>query len=383
MRKILILAAVLCVTAGAQAQQQYYRSRQHENSWSENSHYCIRRPQPSRQQLYVGVDFRTYFDNREYDGMGGFDISQTFFAAQITPKIGWQWNSRNRLVFGAELERTFGDNSHFISEVQPLMYYRFMTPHVKALAGVFEREELRMDAYPLAMMSDEMRFYENRLQGLMGRYTSTAREDTFVELSVDWCGIATETTRERFRILSAGRYTAGRFLFGYAFSMFHFAQTTHGGGVSDNLMAYPYVGTRFRAFFDFDIELGGIVAPQRIRSFDDGWKIPVGGQLKFAMSKWGVMLENTFYCGDGLMPYYWLYGSEFYAGERLWSATKGVYNRTRLGYKRAFFDDTLEVEAFVLVHYDGVAAGTSQQVKVNVKLEKLFGMNGANRNRRY
>lgn len=356
MKKFLILlTTALCMmtTAGVQAQE--------------------------KQHLVVGVDFETFFDNREYAGMGGFDVSQTFFAAQITPKIGWQWNRNNRIVFGAELMKRFGDNHHFISEVQPLMYYRFMTPAVKALAGVFKRSELHTEAYPLVMMSDEMRFYDNRIQGLMGRYTSTRRKDTFVELSFDWCGLRGDLSREKFRIMSAGRYTAEWFRMGYAVSMFHFSVSNAGGGVSDNLMAYPYVGARFNAWLDFDIEVGAVVAPQRIRELNAGWKSPAGAQLTVGLSKWGVKLENTLYCGDGVMPYWYLYGSEFYAGERMWSTTEGVYNRTKIGYSRRFFNDTLEVEAFVLVHYDGVAAGTSQQIKLNVDLEKIFGKRGKHR----
>ena len=343
MKRFLILLTALCgMTAGAQA-----------------------------QKLIVGAGFETYFDNREYVG-NEFDTSKTLFSARLTPRIGVQWGGRNRLVFAVDMLQNFGDNERFLSEVRPLMYYRFESPRVKALAGVFERSELRSDAYPLAMMSDSMRFYDNRIQGFMGRYTSAVRDDSFVELSFDWCGLAGETSRERFRIISAGRYTAEWFRFGYALSLFHFAQTLSGGGVSDNAMIYPYVGARFNAYFDFDIEFGAVAAPQRIRAFDEGWKAPAGGQLTVSMSRWGVRLENTLYCGDGLMPYYALYGGEFYAGERFWSTSKGVYNRTRIGYERSFFDRTLSVEAFLAVHYDGTGAGTSQQIKVAVDLEKMF-----------
>lgn len=349
MKRFLILLTALCgMTAGAQA-----------------------------QKLIVGAGFETYFDNREYVG-NEFDTSKTLFSARLTPRIGVQWGGRNRLVFAVDMLQNFGDNEKFLSEVRPLMYYRYRTDRVKALAGIFERNELKMNAYPLAMMGDEMRFYDNRIQGFMGRYTSARREDSFVEMSFDWCGMQSETSRERFRIMSAGRYTADWFRFGYALSVFHFAQTTEGGGVSDNTMVYPYVGARFNAYFDFDIEFGAIAAPQRIREFDEGWKAPAGGQLTVSMSRWGVKLENILYCGDGIMPYYNLYGSEFYVGERFWSTTKGVYNRTKIGYEHSFFDDTLSVEAFLLVHYDGTGTGTSQQIKLSVDLEKMFGK-GKNR----
>ena len=356
MRKFLtLLTALCCMMAAAHAQE--------------------------HQRVVVGAGFETYFDNREYTG-NRFDVSQTLFSARLTPRIGWQWNDRNRIVFAVDMLQNFGDNERFLSEVRPLMYYRFSSERVKALAGIFERNELKTNAYPLAMMSDEMRFYDNRIQGFMGRYTSASRDDSFVELSFDWCGRRGENSRERFRIMSAGRYTAEWFRFGYAASLYHFALNAAGGGVSDNLMAYPYVGAQFDACLHFDIEFGAVAAPQRIRELGEGWKIPAGAQLTVSLSKWGVKLENTLYCGDGLMPYWSLYGSEFYAGERFWSTTEGVYNRTRIGYGRSFFDDTLEVEAFVLVHYDGTGAGTSQQIKVSVDLEKMFGMGKKHRYKR-
>lgn len=333
------------------------------------------------QRLVVGAGFETYFDNREYSG-NEFDVSKTLFSARLTPRIGVQWGGRNRLVFAVDMLQNFGDNERFLSEVRPLMYYAYEAERVKAMAGIFERRELQLDGYPLAMMSDEMRFYDNRIQGFMGRYMSARRKGSFVEMSFDWCGMRGETSRERFRLMSAGRYTAEWFRFGYALSMYHFSVSDAGGGVSDNLMAYPYVGARFNAYFDFDIEFGAIVAPQRIRQLEQGWKAPAGGQLKVGISRWGVQLENTLWCGDGLMPYWSLYGSEFYAGERFWSTTKGVYNRTKIGYGRSFFGDTLEVEAFLLVHYDGTGTGTSQQIKLSVDLEKMFRIGRGSRHKR-
>ena len=215
MKRFFPLLILLCgVAAGAQAQVQA----------QENQH------------LVVGAGFETYFDNREYSG-NEFDRSLTLFSARLTPRIGWQWNDRHRVVFGVEMLQHFGDNEKFLSEVRPLMYYRYQTDRVKALAGIFERSELQTEAYPLAMMSDRMRFYDSRIQGFMSRYTSARRDDTFVEMSVDWCGMQSPTSRERFRIMSAGRYTAEWFRFGYAMSLYHFAQTTEGGGVSDTLMA--------------------------------------------------------------------------------------------------------------------------------------------------
>lgn len=324
------------------------------------------------QQILAGAGFSTMFDNREYSG-NRFDISQTMFSARLTPRVGIEWNERNRVVAAVDLLQNFGDNERFLTRARPLMYYRFNSRNVTAAAGIFDRSELSEDAYPLAMIGDSVRYYDNRVQGFMGRYTSSLRGDTYVELSLDWCGMLGPTSRERFRILSAGRYTAGWFRFGYALQLYHYAMTMNGGGVSDNTMVYPYVGARFDAYFDFDVELGALVAPQRIRSSGKGWEMPAGGQLKLRMSRWGVFLENTLYCGDSLMPHINQFEEgDFYCGERFWSTTKGIYNRTEIGYSRKFFDGTLEVGAGLRLHYDGVGMGTSQQIRVRVDLEKVF-----------
>ena len=44
----------------------------------------------SAQNLIVGADFATRFDNREYAN-NDFNESQTLFSARFTPRIGVEW----------------------------------------------------------------------------------------------------------------------------------------------------------------------------------------------------------------------------------------------------------------------------------------------------
>lgn len=44
----------------------------------------------SAQNLIVGADFATRFDNREYAN-NDFNESQTLFSARLTPRIGVEW----------------------------------------------------------------------------------------------------------------------------------------------------------------------------------------------------------------------------------------------------------------------------------------------------
>ena len=61
----------------------------------------------SAQNLIVGADFATRFDNREYAN-NDFNESQTLFSARFTPRIGVEWMEKNRLIFGVDLLQNFG-----------------------------------------------------------------------------------------------------------------------------------------------------------------------------------------------------------------------------------------------------------------------------------
>ena len=337
------------------------------------------------QELLVGVDFDNRFDNREYAG-NEFNVPQTLFSARLTPLVGIEWMEKNRLVVGVEMLRNFGQynapRDPFMSDVKPLMYYRFKTPNVQADAGIFDRGELMGD-YSAAFFSDSTRFYHNRLSGFLGRYVSTERPGTYIELALDWEGMFSAESREMFRILSAGRYsTRPGFYVGYALSLFHFAGSELNRNVTDNLLLNPHLGWKFNAFFDFDIRGGLLAAPQRGRSVDNYWRMPCGGQLDITISRWGVKLENNLYLGQNLQPLRGYianaetgatYAAEgLYAGESFYATTKHVYNRTWLGYDRRFFHDTLHVEAGMVFHYDGTGMGTQQVVQLSVNLQRLF-----------
>lgn len=337
------------------------------------------------QELLVGVDFDNRFDNREYAG-NEFNVPQTLFSARLTPLVGVEWMEKNRLVVGVEMLRNFGQynapRDPFMSDVKPLMYYRFKTPNVQADAGIFDRGELMGD-YSAAFFSDSTRFYHNRLSGFLGRYVSTERPGTYIELALDWEGMFSVESREMFRLLSAGRYTTRPgFYVGYALSLFHFAGSELNRNVTDNLLLNPHLGWAFNAFFDFDIRGGLLAAPQRGRSVDNYWRLPCGGQLDITISRWGVKLENNLYLGQNLQPLRGYvsnpetgatYAAEgLYAGESFYATTKHIYNRTWIGYDRRFFGDTLHVEAGMAFHYDGTGMGTQQVVQLSVNLQRLF-----------
>ena len=340
-------------------------------------------------RVLTGVDFTTYFDNFEYTGTT-LGESGTFFSARFTPKVGIEWDESNSIIVGADLFTDFGNDSKFISKARPQVYYRFASPKVRAYAGIFDRKEMA-GYYSELFFSDEARFYENRIQGIMGQYLGNRG---YAELSIDWCGMYSEQARERFRILSASRYDfvkKGLLYGGYALQVFHFAGSEQiSGSVVDNIIVNPYIGTQFKAFFDFDIKLHGIITMQRDRAVEDKAQYPGGAMLQLRMSKWGVYLEEQIYTGDNLMPYYYSapnnafpqgYGSSLYYGSTMFGTSPywGEGNNsdcsffdTRIGYANTFFNDTVRLNAFIAMQCDGKKWGTRQMVELSINLFKGF-----------
>lgn len=323
------------------------------------------------QQFFVGADFTTRFDNREYTGTYFADASETFFSARLTPQAGLRWDERNSLTVAVDLLQDFGDGARFLTEAKPQVFYQFHSPKVLAAAGIFPREILMGD-YGEAFFDRSYLFYHNRISGVMGNYRS---ERGFVELAIDWEGMQSKTIREKFRILSAGRYEGERLYGGYALSLLHYAKTSDPApeeGVVDNLLVNPFAGIRFSAYFDFDIRLGYLQSLQRDRIAENGWVMPKGGMIDIRLSRWGLTLGNMLYAGQNLMPFYGAYGDALYANCVFFGTSDHIYNRTEVSYDRRFFHDTLGVKAGIFFHYDGKGMGTQQLLEVNVRLQKIF-----------
>ena len=322
------------------------------------------------QSWVVGADFETRFDNREYSG-NEFGESKTIFGVRLTPEAGIAWSDRNRLMAGVELIHNFGDTSAFLSDVQPIVYYEFKSPKVQVNAGIFPRSKM-LGSYSEAFFDEEVKFYHHRLQGLLVNYRSGR---SYVEFAIDWEGFRTETQREKFRLLSEGRYAWNRFYAGYSLMVLHYAKTLKDGadeGVVDNMLLNPHAGVRFNAFFDFDIRIGYLQSMQRDRRTGQGWLTPKGGELTVSMSRWGLKLENRLFAGENMLPLWGIYGHDLYECSTFFGVTDHLYNRTALSYGGRFFGDTLRVDAELAVQYDGKGCGLQQILKIGVNMGKVF-----------
>lgn len=316
------------------------------------------------QQLTGEGDITTYFDNREYTG-SRCGVAQTIFLSRLNARIGVAWKQHNAIVAGVSLEKDMGDGK-FLSRALPIAYYALDYKGFSMRAGIFERSDLRGD-YSSAFFSDSVRVRAHTIQGLGFRY---AAPRAHAELVLDWEGMYSERSREKFRIITSAAYAfrCGAYI-GNAFTMFHFADsrlTQH--NVVDNLLLNPYAGIKFTAYFDFDLRAGYVQSFQHDRIDDPRWVFPKGGEFTFSMSRWGVVLRNNFYYGQNQMPFYGKYGSELYAGNRFYSTTDRIYNRTSLAYERRFFDDTLGVKAEFVLHYDGRKVLTQQIIAITARI---------------
>ena len=204
------------------------------------------------QEILLGTDFKMYFDNKEFGSnefaVPGLDIeSGTDFAARLTPRVGIRWDEKNTLVIAADMIKNFGtQESAYLSEIKPVFYYQFQTPKVTAAAGIFTRDMMHDDDYSTAFFSESERFFHNRMNGVLAQYNG--KRNSYVEFVCDWEGMYSTLSREKFRILLAGRHYLDTFYYGFNYSMFHYAgqQGAPIENVVDLQLLNPCVGVRFR-----------------------------------------------------------------------------------------------------------------------------------------
>lgn len=326
-----------------------------------------------QEALFFDGEVATHFDNAEYAG-NEIGYSRTIFAVKLSPALGYRFGKggHHSVVAGAELLRDFG-SKEFLNEARLLAYYRYKDDKWGAYAGAFKRDELVGD-YSRAFFSDSTRIYNGTVQGVAGHYLS---ERMFAELAVDWNGLYSQNTREEFRVLaSVGGDFAKWFYAGLSLSLQHYAnKSTFHGNVVDNALANAWVGSRFKAFFDFDLRLGYLQSYQRDRRQEDGgMALPKGGEFYFRVSRWGVFVDNNLYFGDNMMPFYELKGKDreryaqgLYTGDVLYSTRSRIYNRTGIGYEQKFCDDRVSVKAEMVLQYTGQKVTCSQLVGIAAK----------------
>ena len=325
-----------------------------------------------QEVLFFDGELSTHFDNAEFSG-NDIGYSRTIFAVRLTPTLGYRFGKEGRhaVVAGAELLKDFG-SKEFLNEARLVAYYRYKDEKWGAYAGAFKRDEL-IGRYSRAFYSDSTLIYNGVVQGVAGHYLS---ERMFAELAVDWDGLYSPATREKFRVLaSVGGNFAKWFNAGVSLSLQHYAnKSTFHGNVVDNALINPWIGAQFKAFFDFDVRLGYLQSYQRDRHLAGGGSLPKGGELYLKISRWGVFIDNNLYLGENLMPFYHsvgkdgvTYADDLYTGDVLYGTNNKIYNRTDIGYEQSFCRDRVSVKAEMVLQYTGQKLLCSQHVGIAAK----------------
>ena len=331
------------------------------------------------ERLYLDADFDFDFDNTEYTG-SGLGASETLFGIALAPALRYEWNEKHSLSAGVNMQKMFG-SVRFLDNINLIAYYQFRNENYGAVAGLFRRERL-MGRYSEAFFSNAWLAGNRVVQGLALQYSDKIG---YAELVADWNGMYSAECREQFRILFSGEGRFAKIMYaGASAEMHHYAnRSTFQYNVVDDMVINPYLGVAFEAFFDFDIRLGYLQSLQRDRLAGGGWQTPMGGELHFRMSRWGVFISNNLYLGKNLLPLYnsvgkegTIYGADLYASDPFYGTTTGVYNRTGIGYERNFWKERVKVKAEMVLKTDGKRLYNQQIISLAVNLApKLYDKN--------
>jgi len=332
------------------------------------------------------LDLNTYFDNRESDNQGNlFTPSMTIFGARVTPELGLavgKEETHHNIMIGASLFKDFGSQKTKGQLFENFTFYYNLEKklsektHLGITAGVFPRTKGRGN-YSEAFFSDSLKFYDPNYEGLLFRFD---KPKAYYELGVDWIGMKGPGSRERFMIFSAGQGKVVRSLkLAYSAYMYHFASSEEVSGVVDNILLNPYIlfdATEFPALEKMqkmNLSLGYLQSAQRDRVNSDSFKLPFGFELVANVRRWNVGIENRFYGGRGLMPYYnscddggFKYGNQLYFGSPYYRVRSndesGLYDRAEI-YWEPKIAKGLYFKIAAIFHFNsGVGFSGSQQI---------------------
>jgi hypothetical protein len=254
----------------------------------------------SAQNVDFHLNGMGFFDNREYKEF--VTRSRTYSGVRITADVGFNIDSNNHFIFGANALHEFGGNPFFL-RVNPVAYYSYTGKNWLFNAGAFSREGLLTD-YPRAMLNDTLRYYRPNVEGLLTRFKSDHVTET---VWIDWVSRQTNVDREQFLFGFSGKYQPsldGPFYVSHYFFLLHDA----GPGIAipddhiqDNGAAQIRLGANLshKTFLDsLSFEAGGMLSLERSRGVD-GWQKPKGFVASAYASYKRFALNDEFYKGDG------------------------------------------------------------------------------------
>ncbi len=338
-----------------------------------------------RPRFVYDVEFAMNFDNREY-GDETFSPSGTIFGARLAPSVGFvkgTYNSRHRLMAGAEFMKDFGDvradGSGLFRET--FFYYGyeklFDVGTFSLTAGIFPRGRSQ-EKWSTAFFSENYLWYNPYMEGMLMGYDWRAGH---VELGCDWIGMhgASHDVKEQFLLFSSGRISPlWHFNIGYNAYMMHLANSAAAPGVADNFLGEAYaeieLGELLGIFNEFTLRAGYIQSLQRDREVSSDFEAPGLGEATVRISRSGLGIVNSLYYGKDTMPLYGrsdtageIYGGRLYLNDPFFrmrtdgSSAPGSYDRLEVFYAPQT-GRSLRLKFSAVFHFNNLSFSGSQQL---------------------
>lgn len=292
------------------------------------------------------------FDNHEFAYSSDKYIpSETIHFGRITPYVGWNCLSGEtlsaRMVLGVDLIKQAGTQVSTISGILAdvplylMLSYRENAQQVLGIAGSYPRNLLRGE-YGEVIISEETVETDFNLDGMFLGYR---KGDFYCETALDWMGKKSQSSHERFQILSYGRWSASRsFSLGWSGSFYHFAGSVDAPGVVDNHIFRPFVKLDVAPYLPLEeasLKLCGLASYQKERRSND-LRLPFGGEAELTLRKGNFGLNNLSSLTKDFLPFYsyqdaagQAYGTVLYRGSLFYR--KGFYDRVEMWWSPRLF----------------------------------------------
>lgn len=311
------------------------------------------------------MDFRYYFDNREFAASEGTVVpSMTLHTAVLTPTLSAQLRGRGMvqsLTVGADLAHDMGSRTWCDVCREGILYYdvRVRAGHglFEGAAGIYPRRLLE-GRWSEAFFSDQNLFQDRLFEGVLLKWKAPRFR---AEVALDWMGQKGYDSKERFQVLLSGCWQwTPVFSLGWNADYYHYAGSELAPGVAESYLAHFWARTDFAATTDWrELSLTAGVLPSFQRDHRDYEHplFPVGGEVELKLCRRYLHLSNTTYFGGDLQPYYqtrdaagrvfadnFYFGNRFYTGfydriELFWEPRIGQHARLRLGARAHFTAD--------------------------------------------
>lgn len=293
------------------------------------------------QKFDYDVDFQYLFNNGSYKpSLDMFELSGTVNSAVLTPWLGLRVDQfggiSHSLMFGIDLRKDLGFKTSFDNNTQILFYYNLNAKlgkgNLSAIVGSFPRS-FSQGYYDNAFFSDIDRFNDRFYDGLSIKYGS---RKFYAEIVADV--ISAKLTYDRFKLqaLTSGSWNfLGPLSIGWSGRFLYYGESVDAPNTVYSAMANIYLKCSPKIGLDrFDITAGWIQTYQHDLAFEDV-AIPGGAAVVLNICKWGIGIDNNFYFGNDLMPFYSYSFNEHQYGSDLYP-TKAFYHTRISGY--SFYD---------------------------------------------